>query len=439
MRWSAERADQSVGPQRGGAGALLAASPRTRPPYPILPSLVRSTWCQPEASRLHQRDPRVPRAGAVDGDDLRTCLPAPVRRLRRGPRSGANAGAGWAGISRTPTRRARGGAGSRVLPVCSWARSAGVRSVRTPRYAGWRSRPSVVRRRYCTSTTRTGLTHTVPTRSRRGSSSWNGDRSTIMRGQQLREEPPRLAGDAAADAAAELQPVGRGLTDQHRPQPVGRPGLVPEAAHDVGAGGPDRELQPVTAALARPVPRGQPLADDPLEPLLLGRGVAASARRRTSEGPARRRRPAPEPSSCSRRSSSGRSHRSSPSRRSRSKAIRVTGLRLVRGAGHARRRARASGRRRAPKVGTPSPSATTSPSSRKSSATSARPAQLGEGDAHVVLVARPDALAPGRPVHEQPHAVPLHLVDPAGTGGHVVPAGGEHRQHVVILAADEAS
>ena len=36
-------------------------------------------------------------------------------------------------------------------------------------------------------------------------------------------------------------------------------------------------------------------------------------------------------------------------------------------------------------------------------------------------------------VHEDAHAVPLHLVGPARTG-HVVAPGGEHRQHTAIQA-----
>ena len=59
--------------------------------------------------------------------------------------------------------------------------------------------------------------------------------------------------------------------------------------------------------------------------------------------------------------------------------------------------------------------------------------QLGEGDGDVVLVARPDAEAARGAVHEDAHAVPLHLVGPARTG-HVVALGGEHRQHTAIQA-----
>ena len=59
--------------------------------------------------------------------------------------------------------------------------------------------------------------------------------------------------------------------------------------------------------------------------------------------------------------------------------------------------------------------------------------QLGEGDSDIVLVARPDAESALGAVHEDAHAVPLHLVGPARTG-HVVALGGEHRQHTAIQA-----
>ena len=135
----------------------------------------------------------------------------------------------------------------------------------------------------------------------------------------------------------------------------------------------------------------------------------------------------PSASSRSRRSASGRAQRSSPSYRRRSKAIRVTGF------FSASRRARLASRTcirsaRAPKDGTPSPRATTSPSSRKSSPSVGKGVQLGEGDGDIVLVARPDAESALGAVHEDAHAVPLHLVGPARTG-HVVALGGEHRQH----------
>ncbi len=57
-------------------------------------------------------------------------------------------------------------------------RSSGLRSVRTPRYAGWRSLPSRVISRTLASTTTSGRTHTAPRASMAGTGSQNGESGT---------------------------------------------------------------------------------------------------------------------------------------------------------------------------------------------------------------------------------------------------------------------
>ena len=54
-----------------------------------------------------------------------------------------------------------------------------------------------------------------------------------------------LAGHTTADLAAIGQRVAVWLSDQQRAQPGCGVGFVSESAHDKGAGGANRELQPV--------------------------------------------------------------------------------------------------------------------------------------------------------------------------------------------------
>ena len=90
--------------------------------------------------------------------------------------------------------------------------------------------------------------------------------------EQLPEQRPDPAGDAAADpAAVEQSTVGGRLADQQGAEPGGRAGLGAPAADHPGRTAPVRELQPVPAAHAGLVARGEPLADHALEPLLVGR------------------------------------------------------------------------------------------------------------------------------------------------------------------------
>ena len=106
-------------------------------------------------------------------------------------------------------------------------------------------------------------------------------------------------------------------------------------------------------------------------------------------------------------------HRSSPSRRSRSKAIRVTGFfsasrRARVGVAHVHPVGERTEGRAPPRPARPPRRRAGSP--RRASA---RRVQLGEGDGDVVLVARPDAQPASGAVHQDAHAVPLHLVGPA--------------------------
>ena len=150
----AEGAEQSVGAKGCGARSLLAAGPDhqaavTDATVPDLLDLLPTT-----ADPSPEHHSRVPAARAVHGDHLggaglelhgdaveRTVAPPQRARAR-----------GWS---------ARGTGSERALRVrrevtSVHSRSEGLRSVRTPRYAGCRSRPSVVSRRYCTSTTISG-------------------------------------------------------------------------------------------------------------------------------------------------------------------------------------------------------------------------------------------------------------------------------------------
>ena len=198
---------------------------------------------------------------------------------------------------------------------------------------------------------------------------------------------------------------------------------MPPAAHDVGLAAAVGELQPVRAAVAELVARGEPLADDRPPDPAAGWPRTASRRRRTPPGPASARPSRPRPPSSSRRRCSGSRVRSRPSRRSTSKTRKVTGVDWPPGAqrtvGACARASARPGRR---SEGRPSASATTSPSSSRSR--TGQVVQLGEGrrvtSFSLRLVSRTRvAVAAHVEVGEHPHAVPLDLVgplrDPSGT------------------------
>ena len=143
------------------------------------------------------------------------------------------------------SERRRPAARDSVLPP----RSVASRSVRTPRYAGWRSRPSRVTARYCTSTTTSGSTQTLPTTSAFGSGVANGRGVPHQRPEQVAEALGRPARRCPSrPGRGSTRPSAVGTPTQHGAEPVVAVGLVAEAADHERPGRPDRELQPVPAA-----------------------------------------------------------------------------------------------------------------------------------------------------------------------------------------------
>ena len=198
---------------------------------------------------------------------------------------------------RAAARAARVGTGRREQAgqqereqQASHVRSSGPRSVRTPRYDGWRRRRCGVSPSASTSTTSDRL---HPVRAEGVQLRHLVDeRAAVARVRRERRVQHRadLAGDAAADPSAVHQAVRGRLADEQRAQPGLGAGLGAPAAHDVRVAPAVRELEPVPAAGAELVARVEPLADDPLQPLLPASRRTASARRRTPAGSASGRR-----------------------------------------------------------------------------------------------------------------------------------------------------
>ena len=245
-RMRAEGTEEAVAAQRRGSRALVPAVARDQPAVAGAPVAGARDLRPPGGGVLPQGDPGPVTRGVVDGDDLgAACGEGDVHAVEHQAGRVGRAGAEDAEEQHGGGQRDQG-----LLHERS-SRSAGVRSVRTPRYAGWRSRPSLVRPRDCTSTTSTGLTHTVPSRSSAREHLAERRGRDHERLEQLGEEAAGLAGDPAADPAPEQQPVVAGHAHEHGTDPVLGAGLVAVAADDDTARRPDRELQPLAAAQRR--------------------------------------------------------------------------------------------------------------------------------------------------------------------------------------------
>ena len=117
-------------------------------------------------------------------------------------------------------------------------------------------------------------THTVPTRSSRGSTRVNGDSGTTSGQQHLGQDGTGLAGDAAArpghgtpGRARSARPTRTAPRRWVLPVSWRKPPTTYEPVGRIGNFSQSRLRCPGRYA------RGQPLADDALEPLLLGRFV----------------------------------------------------------------------------------------------------------------------------------------------------------------------
>ena len=153
--------------------------------------------------------------------------------------------------------------------------SPGVRSLRRPLYAGWRSSPCPLSPSDCTSATRTGCTHVAPAESSAGTSVAKGDSVDVRALEVAHQGLPGLAGEAGADASQVAQAARAGHADEHGAEAArhGARGLGPPPADDDRDRAAVGRLEPVGRAQPGHVDRVDALGHDALETLLLRRGV----------------------------------------------------------------------------------------------------------------------------------------------------------------------